>query len=167
MKIGDEALAVVKGYYSYKVVPVTITGIMDSAKKVNINGKKEQQIERLYQVDSDEEISGLIPSENIFSLEDKDKAKERRDELMGINPKKIEDEKLAKAKKDLEKIKSEGKWETLEDAEDTLIKLLKNGNIELKRNQLVSKEFDDTFKEFNKTFENFNKVFANFDRWGW
>ena len=44
MKIGDEALAVVKSYRSYKIVPVTITGVMDSAKSVSVNGESEKEI---------------------------------------------------------------------------------------------------------------------------
>lgn len=142
MKIGDEALAVVKSYRSYKIVPVTITGVMDSAKSVSVNGESEKEIKRYYQVDSDVEFSqDMIPSENIFALEDKEHAIERRNELMGIkSPAKIEDEKLTKAKKELEKIKEHGKWDSVEDIEETLINLLKDDKLVLEsRKQVVDR----------------------------
>lgn len=148
MKIGDEALALVKSFSSYKVVPVIITGVMDSAKSVSVNGESEKEIKRYYQTDMSNE---MIPSENIFSMDEKDKAIEKRNELMGIkSPKLIEDEKLSKAKNTLNELKKEGKWSTVEEIEDTLTQLIKDGKLSVKseRKQLVDRLNDLYYDPF-------------------
>lgn len=146
MNIGDEVYAVVRQGLNYKIVQGHITGVMDRAHSVS-NGKKDfSEVKRFYQIDSDDYVfENMVPSDNVFSLEDKEKAISKRNELLGIKSKaEIEDTKLKKAKTMLDSIKKEGKWETKEDIEETLIKLFKEGK--LHTDDISDKSlFDDSF----------------------
>ena len=165
MNIGDEALAVVNYHSTYKIVPVTITGVMDSAKSVSINGESKKEIKRYYQVDSEIAFpSDMIPSENVFAVEDKELAKERRNELLGIKSQaQIENEKLSKAKNQLSKIKENGKWETVEDIENTLIDLIKNKKLSFIDEDVDRLERAYLLPEWSDPFERWsNRLISKF-----
>ena len=161
MKIGEEALAVVRNGLGYRIIPCTVTGVMDTAKSVSTGKKDFKEVKRFYQIDSEIDLyDNMVSEENLFTLEDKEKAISRRNELLGIKSKKeIEDEKLAKAKTILEGIKEKGKWSTVEDIEETLTNLIKEGKLSVTEpSTSLAISHYDPFEEMSKRFNAMDRM---------
>ena len=166
MKLGDNALAVVStGYKKYETIPVVITGVMETLKKVTNNGKTEKYAEKNYRVeplDTDNySIIDSVSSENIFPIEEKEEAKTKCNALMGITPEKqkqIEEYKYKEAKEEFDKLKNYLKTNKVfndytwtEDVEDTIIKLLKDNYLTLNSNsnKIVNKQNTHSIFDFD------------------
>lgn len=154
MNIGDKGYVLTK---EYDVIPVTITGKIETLSKVSINGKEEKKIVKQYQIESENHyVPNTVNSDYLFKTEEE--ALNKRHELVEIKRTKLEDKEYNKAKTKLEAIKKfskeykHGKWDTVENIEKSLLDLIKGGklSINLPRVDDLEDAFEDDFEDLFK-----------------